>query len=139
MDWCRVVGPHILCRPLDEKQVSNKQPVRATRPANTGLGRRAKHRAGQGRRVRPSLRQHRRPAWNLSAWVWVPSLLPNGPERVPGIRQPGTAPDTPKKHSPNGREVNSGAAPLRSSYTGRLYPPSPSYANGQRRSREFRV
>ena len=26
MDWCRVVGPRGLCRPLDEKQVSNKQP-----------------------------------------------------------------------------------------------------------------
>ena len=49
MDWCRVVGPRGLCRPLDEKQVSNKQPgpsrpVRASRRANTGQGR-----AGQGR------------------------------------------------------------------------------------------
>ena len=55
MDWCRVVGPRGLCRPLDEKQVSNKQPgPRATRRANTGQGRAgqgraAQRRAGQGR------------------------------------------------------------------------------------------
>ena len=60
--------------------------------------------------------------------VWGPSLLPDG------------------------REVIRGAASLQSSYTGRLYPPSPScrdappgasvgassaHANGQRRSRQF--
>ena len=56
MDWCRLVGPRGLCRPLDEKQVSNKQPgpsrpVRASRRANTGQGRagQGQGRAGQGR------------------------------------------------------------------------------------------
>ena len=56
MDWCRLVGPRGLCRPLDEKQVSNKQPgpsrpVRASRHANTGQGRagQGQGRAGQGR------------------------------------------------------------------------------------------
>ena len=51
MDWCRVVGPRGLCRPLDEKQVSNKQPgprallglLDVDRAAGQGS------RAGQGR------------------------------------------------------------------------------------------
>ena len=39
MDWCRVVGPRGLCRPLDEnKQPGPSHPVRATRRANTGQG-----------------------------------------------------------------------------------------------------
>ena len=46
MGWCRVVGPRGLCRPLDEKQATNKQ-----------LGPRAlsrlQGRAGQGRGTPP--------------------------------------------------------------------------------------
>ena len=42
-----------------------------------------------------------RPKSPQRSWVWSPSLLPNG------------------------REVMSGAASLQSSYTGKLYPPSP--------------
>ena len=38
MGWCRVVGPRGLCRPLDEKQATNKQPG-PIRRANTGQGR----------------------------------------------------------------------------------------------------
>ena len=47
MDWCRVVGPRGLCRPLDEEQVSNKQPgPRALLGLLDGAG---QGRAGQGR------------------------------------------------------------------------------------------
>ena len=58
MGWCRVVGPRGLCRPLDEKQATNKQPgpsrpVRAIRRANTGQGR-----AGQGAGHRGQGRGH---------------------------------------------------------------------------------
>ena len=45
MDWCRVVGPRGLCRPLDEKQVSNKQPGPR---ALSGQGRAGQGRAGAG-------------------------------------------------------------------------------------------
>ena len=99
MDWCRVVGPRGLCRPLDEKQVSNKQPgPRATRRANTGQGRAGQGRAGQrragqgragqgraqGRAGHPS----RTGLWNSSAsrplWGYPPKpphkaqMTPNG-------------------------------------------------------------
>ena len=55
MGWCRVVGPRGLCRPLDEKQATNKQPGHR---ALSGLldvltqGRAGQGRAGQGREGR---------------------------------------------------------------------------------------
>ena len=93
MGWCRVVGPRGLCRPLDEKQATNKQPgtsrpVRATRRADT---------AGQGRAAG---RRHYSP-------------------RVPRLYPP----------SPCCRDARPGASVGASS----------AHANGQRRSRQFRV
>ena len=48
MDWCRVVGPRGLRRPLDEKQVSNKRALSGLLDVLT-QGRAGQSRAGQGR------------------------------------------------------------------------------------------
>ena len=147
MDWCRVVGPRGLCRPLDEKQTTwPSRPVKATRCANTGQRRAGQCRALFGKEAN--------------------SPGPGGPASLEFASRC-TPPDPPKKHRPrrrwwvwgssllpNGKEVIRGAASLQSSCTGRLYPPSPccrdarpgasvgassAHANGQRRSRQFRV
>ena len=47
MGWCRVVGPRGLCRPLDEKQATNKQPG-PSRPVRAILDVLTQGRAGQG-------------------------------------------------------------------------------------------
>ena len=51
MDWCRVVGPRGLRRPLDEKQVSNKRALSGLLDVLT-QGRAGQSRAGQGRPAR---------------------------------------------------------------------------------------
>ena len=52
MGWCRVVGPRGLCRPLDEKQATNKHLsglLDVLTQGRAGQGRAGQGRAGQGR------------------------------------------------------------------------------------------
>ena len=89
MDWCRVVGPGGLCRPLDEKQVSNKQPgpsrpVRATRRASRAgqgrAGRAGQGRAGQGRAgqvIKPYRALHNNPCSTSSQTEAAAILKPH--------------------------------------------------------------
>ena len=61
MDWCRVVGPRSLCRPLDENGFPSNNPhLDPARVARTGYGRAGQGSAGQGEpRSEPRMAQRR--------------------------------------------------------------------------------
>ena len=129
MDWCRVVGPRGLCRPLEEKQVSNKQPgpralsglldVRTQGRAgqSTGQGR-AGQRAGQGRagqgragqgqgqgragqgRAGQGIASTAQEGRLESASLGGAPQTPNCPKRVPGIRSLGPPQTRQKSTAP---------------------------------------
>ena len=149
MDCCRVVGFRGLCRPLDEKQgfPTNTSPLAPCQGCSKAEQSRTTSCKGQGRfscGVAPSDRPRKFFWRKLAGSVPGPAQKTPSPGNLPAWRPRPPwryPPDHPRQTQkstslamvvvwgpsllPNGREVNGGAGPLQSSYTGRLYPPSP--------------